>query len=275
MHADTALPPLDGTHVVASELVDEFHRDGHTVVRGLATADEVAAYRPAIEEAVQRAAANQRPLGERDTYGKAFLQVPNLCAVDATVKSFTYAARFARVAAALLGVEGVRLYHDQALFKEPGGGYTPWHQDQTYWPFDTDRAITMWMPLVDVPAEVGSMTFVNGSHREGSLGEWVIGDQSEAEFGSMVTERGLSTGTHGEMQAGDATFHTGWTLHRAPANGTDLMRSVMTIIYVADGARVGEIDSPFRAFDQALWLGGAPTGSLIDGPGNPLLWPVS
>jgi ectoine hydroxylase-related dioxygenase (phytanoyl-CoA dioxygenase family) len=275
MHGDTVLPPLDGTHGVSSELVDQFGRDGHAVVRGLASVGEVTAHRPAIEAAVQRAATHQRPLAERDTYGKAFLQVPNLWTVDATAKAFTFAARFARVAAALLNVDGVRLYHDQALFKEPGGGYTPWHQDQTYWPLDTDRTITMWMPLVDVPAEVGSMTFVNGSHRAGNMGGWVIGDQSEAEFGALVAERGLSTATHGAMRAGDATFHAGWTLHRAPANGSDLMRSVMTIIYVADGVRVGEIDSPFRAFDQALWLGGAPTGSLVDGPGNPLLWPVS
>ena len=59
-------------------------------------------------------------------------------------------------AAHLLGVDGVRLSHDQALFKEPGGGRTPWHQDQCYWPLDTDKTITMWMPLVDVPGEVGT-----------------------------------------------------------------------------------------------------------------------
>ena len=62
-----------------------------------------------------------------------------------------FAPRFAEVAARLLGVEGVRLYHDQGLFKEPGGGPTPWHQDGYYWPLDTERTITLWMPLVDVP----------------------------------------------------------------------------------------------------------------------------
>jgi ectoine hydroxylase-related dioxygenase (phytanoyl-CoA dioxygenase family) len=77
--------------------------------------------------------------------------------------------RFARVAATLLDVESVRLYHDQALCKEPGGGRTPWHQDQYYWPLDTDRTITLWMPVVDVPADVGSMTFASGSHRLGDL----------------------------------------------------------------------------------------------------------
>jgi len=31
-----------------------------------------------------------------------------------------------------MGVQGVRLYHDQALIKEPGGKPTPWHQDYYY-----------------------------------------------------------------------------------------------------------------------------------------------
>jgi hypothetical protein len=118
------------------------------------------------------------------------------------------------------------------------------------------------------------MTFADGSHLHGDLGKWVIGDESEARFDEMVRERGFPTSTHGAVRAGDATFHTGWTLHRAPANNTPLLRSVMTVIYVADGTRVGPDDSPYRAFDRAMWLGGAEPGTLVDGPGNPLLWPV-
>jgi hypothetical protein len=49
----------------------------------------------------------------------------------------------------------------------------------------------------------------------------------------------------------------------------------MTVISVADGTRVGEVDSSARRFDQMLWLGGAEPGSLADGPGNPLLWSVA
>ncbi|CAB4861174.1 unannotated protein [freshwater metagenome] len=274
-HDHSSVPPLTSLVTVGAEQIAAFARDGHTVVRGLASTDEIDVYRAAIESSVQRATARHPDLDKRDTYGKAFLQVPNICFNDETAKTFSFAPRFAKVAADLLEVEGVRLYHDQALFKEPGGGYTPWHQDQTYWPLDTDRTITMWMPLVDVPADVGSMTFANGSHQHGDLGKWVIGDESEARFDEMVRERGFPTSTHGAVRAGDATFHMGWTLHRAPANNTPLLRSVMTVIYVADGTRVGPDDSPYRAFDRAMWLGGAEPGSLVDGPGNPLLWPTN
>jgi hypothetical protein len=270
----SSTPELRATYAAPQSHIDELALLGHTVVRGLASPDEVAAFRPAIESAVLRATRHLRPIESRDTYGKAFLQVPNLCVTDDVVRAFTFAPRFARVAAELLQVDGVRLYHDQALFKEPGGGHTPWHQDQVYWPLDNDKCVTMWMPLVDVPSAVGSMTFADGSHLHGDLGHGIIGDQSEAGFAALVRDDALPTSTHGAMRAGDATFHMGWTLHRADANPTGLLRSVMTVIYIADGTRVGEIDSPARRLDQAIWLGGAAPGSLVDGPGNPLLWPV-
>lgn len=267
-----SLPVLDEPFAVDPACVVEVAERGHTVVRGLASAAEVEAFRPVIEAAVAEHAANVAPLEERDTYGKAFLQVPNLWQRSEVIQRFVFARRFARVAAELLGVEGVRLYHDQALCKEPGGGFTPWHQDQVYWPFDTDRTITMWMPLVDVPASLGSMTFASGSHRHGELSREVIGDASEAAFSTLVDELGLALDTHGAVAAGDATFHLGWTLHRAPANASDRMRSVMTVIYFADGARVGEIDSPFRRWDQKIWLDDLAPGELAAGSLNPLLW---
>jgi hypothetical protein len=61
-----------------SGTTDQFRRDGHVVVRGLASADEVASVRPAIEAAAARRTEGVAPLAERDTYGQAFLQALNL-----------------------------------------------------------------------------------------------------------------------------------------------------------------------------------------------------
>ena len=47
----------------------------------------------------------------------------------------------------------------------------------------------------------------------------------------------------------------------------------MTVIYVADGARVATPASPAQELDRQLWLGGAAPGQLVDGPGNPRVWP--
>lgn len=259
-------------YVLEPTAVERFRADGHVVVRGLAPRDLVEHYKPAIDDATMALRWDKRPLEERDTYGRAFIQSANVHRHDPAVAEFALARRFARVAAELLECDGVRLYHDQALYKEPGGGFTPWHQDQVYWPLDSDRTVTMWMPLVDIPREVGGMTFANGSWRHGNLGELVIGDASHEYFDTVVAERGFRLTTHGPFAAGDATFHRGWTLHSAPANDSDLMRAVLTVIYFADGTRVTPADHPARQFDLKLWLGGGEPGSLADGPGNPLLW---
>lgn len=268
---ETTLPSLDERFDLDPGLVERFQTDGHVLVRGLAGADEVEAYRPRIEAAALDTAWDKRPLEERDTYGKAFLQSFNLWRVDPGIATFVLSPRFAGVAAALLGVDRVRLYHDQALCKEPGGGHTPWHQDQYYWPMDTDRTITMWMPLIDLPTEVGSMTFVTGSHRMGDLRGKSISDESDAEFGALIADRGLPCHTYGAVSAGDATFHAGWTVHSAGPNPTDRLRSVMTVIYVADGARVRTDLTEAQDFDRKVWLRGTEPGEPIDSELNPLL----
>src|SRR6478735_6368295 len=133
---DLQLPSLTSTINIDAAQTEAFQKNGHTLVKNIFNTDEVVAYRDVINEAAYKYNTEKRKIEERDTYGKAFLQVMNLWEVDGAVRSFTLAKRFASVAAQLLGVASVRLYHDQALYKESGGGYTPWHQDQYYWPLD-------------------------------------------------------------------------------------------------------------------------------------------
>jgi ectoine hydroxylase-related dioxygenase (phytanoyl-CoA dioxygenase family) len=271
----TGLPPLDTPFALPAGLPQQFRRDGHAVVRGLASPAEVAAYGEVISQAARTYSTETLPLAERDTYGKAFLQVMNLWRLDAGVQQFVMAERFAEVAADLLGVPAVRLYHDQALFKEPGGGPTPFHQDHHYWPFEGSGAVTMWMPLCDVPAEIGSLNFVSGSQDLGFVGEYEISDESEQVFADLIAETGLEVVTHGAMTAGDATFHHSWMLHGAPPNPSQSMRSVMTVIYVADDSTVIEPTSEARSRDLERWLPGLVPGDRVASPINPLLYSAS
>ena len=271
----TSLPPLDTPYAIAQDAATTFAANGHALLPGLASGAEVAAYRPYLEAAAERGTFERRPIAERDTYGAAFLQSFNLWRVDDAVRQFVFAPRFAKAAADLLGVSGVRIYHDQALFKEPGGGHTPWHQDQFYWPLDTEKTITLWMPLADLDPRVGSMTFADASHTSGKLRGHAISDESEAEFARLVESERLREHTYGALRAGDATFHAGWTLHRAGPNPTDQMRPVMTVIYFADGARVSEPDSMYQQFDLGVWLPGLQPGDVAETEINPLLWPAA
>ena len=268
----TELPTLDEPHTLASDAAESYRRDGFAVVRGLATAAEIAPFRPAIVAAAGRLNRETRPLEKRGTYGRAFLQTTNLWPHDDVVRRFVFARRFARVAAELMGAAGVRLYHDQALFKEGHGGFTPWHQDQFYWPLDTTHTITMWMPLHDLSAEMGIMHFARGSHTDGQITELPIGRASEAELTRVVAARGFAVTGPESMRTGDATFHSGWTLHGAPPNASAATREVMTVIYFADGTRVGPLDHPNRRFDRDAWLPGCEPGELAASPKNPVLF---
>ncbi len=67
------------------------------------------------------------PMEARDTYAKAFIQVGNLWTMGSEPRRLTFSRRLARIATELLGTRGVRMWHDQALYKEPSGGFTPCH----------------------------------------------------------------------------------------------------------------------------------------------------
>lgn len=263
---------LDEIKPISSSETAEFQENGHILIREVLDKDSVEYFREYIVDAAQQHNEEKRKLEERDTYGKAFLQIMNLWRVDAEVKRFVLAKRFAKIAADLLGVENVRLYHDQALFKEAGGGPTPWHQDQNYWPLDTSNTITMWMPLVDIPnPEMGMLTFASGSHKQNNVSDIIISDESEQTFSEYVKEKNFRVTHPDSMHAGDATFHYGYTMHNAPGNSSDKMRSVMTIIYYADGARVTEPKHKWQENDRQQWLMGKEAGSLADSEINPLL----
>jgi ectoine hydroxylase-related dioxygenase (phytanoyl-CoA dioxygenase family) len=269
-----ALPELVSEYRLTPQQIADYREKGHILLRGVCTPDEIAVYRDLIVEAAMRHNSETRPLEERDTYGKAFLQIMNLWTVDEGVKKYTLSRRFAGIAAQLMEVDGVRLYHDQALFKEPGGGHTPWHQDQFYWPLDSPKTITMWMPLVDISPIMGSMSFADGSHAEGFIPiSHQISDVSEAYFEGYCKGKGYDVTGGGEMRAGDATFHSGWTLHRAPGNVTDRVREVMTVIYYPEGTTVHEPRNDFQAADHKVWLNSVPVGHAADGPLNPRLYP--
>lgn len=268
-----SLPTLESPYPLTDEQVAAYQRSGFALLRSIASSDEVATYRTLITGMTDEFAKSYKPLAQRDTYGKAFIQLINLWQRDAAIAKFTQARRFARIAAELMGVDGVRLYHDQALYKEVGGGHTPWHQDQQYWPLDGVPCVTLWMPLVDADENMGTMRFASGSQILGYLGPQNISDDSEARFAQMIADEGFDVQAVGAMKAGDATFHNGWTLHGAPGNASpSTTREVMTIIYMASSAIITQPDTKQREGDLAAWFPGLKPGDPAASHLNPLLY---
>ena len=95
--------------------VRDFGEHGFVKLAGVLDPQTVADYEPEITAKVVDLNSQHLPLSERDTYGKAFLQVTNLWQHSDRVRELVFSARLAGIAAAVLGVDSVRLYHDQAL----------------------------------------------------------------------------------------------------------------------------------------------------------------
>lgn len=212
-------------------------------------------------------------LEDRTTYGKAFLQLFNLWRENETIKTLVMSIRLAKIASDLMQVTGVRLYHDQALFKEGGGGITPWHADQFYWPLASDKTITAWIPLQATPLEMGPLEFSAGSHKLVEGREMAISDESEA-----FLERKLRVTDFEHViepfDLGEVSFHSGWVFHRAGANTTAEMRKVMTIIYMDHEMVLKNPENRNQSKDWETWCPGAQVGAVIDTPLNPVIYTV-
>ncbi len=210
-------------------------------------------------------------LEERDTYGKAFLQLFNLWREDERIKALVFSRRIAKIAADLMQVEGVRLYHDQALYKEAGGGITPWHADQYYWPLQTDKTVTAWIPLQATPLEMGPLEFSAASHQIVEGRELAIGDESE----TIIQQRLRVTDFKHIIEPfdlGEVSFHSGWVFHRAGANSTSEMRKVMTIIYMDRDMILKKPENKNQEHDWNTWCPGTTVGEIINSPINPVLY---
>jgi hypothetical protein len=223
-----ALPEIAGACAIPPEVVEAFARDGHVKLEGVLDRDTIAAYQPHIARAVHEGRATNSGVNL------------NLWTRDEAVRRFVLNPHLGSIAAQLLGVDAVRVFRDEPYFNKPGGPGTPWHQDAHFLPLDTDRILTIWIPLMDLEPLHAPMSYVSGSHRAGSLGFSASGDDAMDRFEAAMRAKGFNLATYGHFAAGDVAVHHGGTLHSARTNHSHETREVLIIIYFADGARVIE-----------------------------------
>ena len=264
-------PGLTEAYPLREDAVDQFRRDGFIHLHRVVAPETLRRYADEITIKVLELNTMDLPLSQRSTYDKAFLQVANIWRQSNIVKELVFSRRLARIATELLGSNGVRLYHDQALYKEPGGGITPWHVDQYYWPLASPATVTAWIPLQDTPVDMGPLSFASGSHRFPFLRDLSISDASEQVIQEAM-DRERYPYVERPFELGDVSFHNGYTFHRAPPNRSRQARQVMTIIYMERDIKVSEPTNDQQRGDLETWLPGTRIGATPDGPLNPVLY---
>jgi ectoine hydroxylase-related dioxygenase (phytanoyl-CoA dioxygenase family) len=291
---------------LTDQQIASYRADGYLVIENFLTPAELATWRERVDAAVAKRtgktpgqlAGNKlfdsdpdgfvegRPnaadlednsQGSPSYYASVFTQTLQLWMDDAPMAELMVSPAIGKMAAELAGVRGIRIWHDQALIKEPWANPTGWHLDNPYWSFDDSHGphggtLSLWVALDDATPENGCMHFVRGSHRHteyrrnagigrnlGELFERYPEWQGRAEMEPVAVP----------MRAGAASFHSGMTAHGAGANMTAGRRRAMTCGYMPDGAT-------FNGNPNVLppdYVATLAIGDVLDNDAlNPLLW---
>ncbi len=254
--------------LVDDGLVADFERDGFVVVPDLLTEDELDRYGRLVTDAVaDRTRGDDTPLEAKSRYQQSFVQCMNLWEDHSGVRPLTFHPRLGQAAAELLRVPAVRLWHDQALYKQPGGRPTDAHQDHPYWPIAETASVTAWVPFDGSTLASGAMAYLPGTHAIG-LRKFVNIFFGEPEDILSDPEVAGIEPVFVEVPKGSVAFHHGLTVHLANPNTTALPRAVHTVIYFPDGSTRG-YPHPHFSVDR----NGIGVGEPIDGDATPIVWP--
>lgn len=262
---------LEQPYSISEEQKEFYYKNRFIKLKQVLNEETLVFFNEMISYQVSEMSHQEAALEDRTTYGKAFLQLFNLWRENSIVRELVFSKRIAQIASDLMQVDGVRLYHDQALFKEAGGGITPWHADQYYWPLASDKTVTAWMPLQATPLDMGPLEFSAGSHQIVEGRELEISDESEEIIQNKLRVTDFQHITE-PFDAGEISFHSGWVFHRAGANVSQEIRKVMTVIYMDKDMVLKNPENKNQIHDWETWCPGAEVGEIINTSLNPILF---
>ena len=254
---------------IDAALIETFDRDGFAVVKDFFDPVELQFFGSIVDRAViNRVGPDTRSIDAKSMYEQSFQQCMNLWEDNDDLKALTFNQSLAKTAGALLGAKALRIWHDQALYKEPGGRETDPHQDWPLWPMAPARQITAWIPFDGSTLESGAMGYSPGSHR--------LGLAKFSDITRELLEEPYPYFDHSEMRdlswveapRGSVVFHHSLTVHQAKANTTDTTRRAYCIIYFEDGCTRSQ-----PHWHQSLDRQNINEGQRFEGPVTPIAWP--
>ena len=265
------------------EQIQFYQNNGFIVIEDFLSPEELEHWRIVVSTAVKERAGIKIPgkdikTGEADGinedadyFAKVFDQLLNLWQTNGEVKKLMLDQRIGKMAAQLAGVDGIRIWHDQALIKRPWANPTAWHLDTPFWSFSDRKAISIWVALDNATLENGCLFFIPGSHKLTGFDKITIGKNMDGIFEiypGLINTKPVAA----PMRAGSCSFHNGLTIHGANANMTNGFRRAMTCAYMPEGNRYnGEPNILPEAYLRELKIGDL----LNNDDQNPLIYHVS
>lgn len=226
---------------LTNDQIQKYQSDGFLHVPGFLSPEETSELKAAVIATTssmgkRRIAGNEKDVDQDDSYySKVFTQRLNLWKLNETAKKYMLHPDLGKLMTKLENVEGFRVWHDQALIKEPYGNPTAWHLDNPYWSFYSHHSISIWIALEDATPYNGCMYFVPGTHKLASFENVGIG-QNLGDLFKLYPKMAEIDPMAVPMKAGDCSFHNGLTAHGAGANMTRGRRIAMTCAYMPEGS---------------------------------------
>ncbi|MBX7243856.1 MAG: phytanoyl-CoA dioxygenase family protein [Candidatus Sumerlaeaceae bacterium] len=260
--------------------VGQYRGNGFWVSKPLFSADEIAVLRERHGAVIAGDYATSRPPYDRNIEPgaaiKALVKIDNSFWCDSTIARHLINPVIGAIAAKLVGVRGIRLWHDQLLHKPPdtgAPGNVGWHQDHHYWQCaQPAELLTAWLALDDATSANGCMQMVPGSHNWGLLD---ASDFFEQDMEKLRDRMAAAAGREFApvcvpVPAGAVSFHHCLTIHGSGPNKTDKARRAWAIHLMPDGTRY-KAGTPADPHMNVRLLGGL-DGDAFTGPWFPLLY---
>ncbi len=238
---------------LSPDQIAQFRAEGFLVLEEFLDAGELAEWRALIAEAVHERLSLEPELQQtfnalygpaelklqnqddpQTFYASVFTQCLRLADTHAGTARLVRDPRLGELAARLADVDGVRIWHDQALFKPPYGNQTTWHMDCPYWAFHTRRSVSMWIPLDDATQANGCLWYLPGTHRLATYDLVPIGESMRDIFQAYPEWTRLEAQA-APVPAGGLVVHNAMIAHAAGPNMTAAPRRAMTVAFFPDG----------------------------------------
>jgi hypothetical protein len=259
------LEELDSAYPLLPESIEFFRREGFVKLKQVCTPASLLLLRRALDALFAKA------LG--DTPAMRFPSLEMMWTIDPIARAFVLSRRLAGIAAGLLGVDSVRLYHDNALSKLPGCGRTPWHYDAHHYPIASENVVTVWVPLQPTPRAMGPLAFAQGIEswrRVANLPFSKFDDSYDRGIAAALRDGGVAV-EDGPFELGEVSFHHTRSIHTAGPNRCSMARIALATTYIEDGARL--IDSPtLISGDFEKFMPGVAPGEPIASELNPIVY---
>ncbi|MCW3060270.1 MAG: Protein involved in biosynthesis of mitomycin antibiotics/polyketide fumonisin [Capsulimonas sp.] len=258
---------------VTPDQIAFYQENGYIVLENFLTPDDLERWRWATDESVAQRLASVNPelvnQGSSEAYfAMVFTQCLKLADSHPGMHEIMHDPALGRVAGTLAGVDGIRIWHDQALIKPPYGNPTGWHLDNPYWSFSSRSSISIWVALDDATLSNGCLYYLPGTHKTARYETVDIGKKLGGLFDVYPEWRAIEP-VATPCKAGSVVFHNGLTAHGAGANMTNKPRRAMTCAYMPDGSTFNGTKNilPTEYFESLT------VGDLLnDDKMNPLIW---